>query len=143
MVQRKVREFIATPRANDDACWLWPGAAGRDGYGSAAATVNGVRRRGMVHRLVYVLTTAPVPAEMVLDHLCRNRACCRPSHLEPVTQHENVQRSNPVQKAHCIRGHLYTPETLIPSNLAAGRRACRVCSRERAAARRAQRRVAA
>jgi len=73
-------------------CWEWKGAVCRyTGYGKV-----GLGRRGdgvgYVHRVVYQMLVGPVPEGMDLDHLCRNRACCNPDHLEPVTRSENNRR---------------------------------------------------
>ncbi|WP_414654556.1 HNH endonuclease signature motif containing protein [Intrasporangium sp.] len=76
----------------------------------------------------------PIPEGLVLDHLCRNRACCNPAHLEPVTIRENILRGEPANRTHCPHGHAYTPEnTRIDNNM----RSCRTCIRERARRRRA------
>lgn len=50
----------------------------------------------MVHRLLYTLLVGPIPDELVLDHKCKDRACCNPSHVEPVTQKVNVERGQAV-----------------------------------------------
>lgn len=75
------QHFIETPETN---CWEWQGAIHSGGYG--------VLGREYVHRLVYEELIGPVPEGLQLDHLCRNRRCCNPGHLEPVTQAENLQR---------------------------------------------------
>lgn len=73
-----------------------------------------------------------------LDHLCRNRRCCRPDHLEPVTHKENVLRGMApsainARKTHCKRGHEFTAENIYPSP--DGVRRCRECRRLRHAER--------
>lgn len=93
-------------------CWEWKGAINRDtGYG-----VVGLGRRsdgtGLVHRVVYELLIGPIPQGLDLDHLCRNRACCNPAHLEPVTRKVNVSRGLRAKgwrdsATHCSRGHAY------------------------------------
>lgn len=81
-----------------DGCWEWSGATTPNGYG-----VIGRGRRGegnvMVHRAAYEELVGPIPAGLHVDHLCRNRLCCRPDHLEPVTQAENNRRSREACRA--------------------------------------------
>lgn len=70
-------------------CWLTP-VVRRDGYGQIS--VKGKVHRA--HRFYYEYLKGPVPEGLDLDHLCRNRACVNPDHLEPVTRQVNLRRSN-------------------------------------------------
>jgi hypothetical protein len=72
-----------------NGCWLWTGVHIGAGYGQAS--LNGVRQ--VAHRVAYELTVGPVPEGLQLDHLCRNRGCVNPDHLEPVTASENKRRA--------------------------------------------------
>lgn len=90
-------------------CWAWMGSLLPNGYAQVA--LNGGKH--YVHRLFYVLTYGPIGEGLQLDHLCRNRACCRPDHLEAVTCRENLRRApdtiaarNAV-KTGCHKGHSY------------------------------------
>ncbi len=108
-------------------CWNWQGGI-VCGYGS----VFHERKTKRVHRVVWQLNRGPIPTGLELDHLCRNRRCCNPDHLEPVTRSENALRSplvrRPPLKTHCPQGHEYSPEnTLVRKN--GGGRTCRICAR--------------
>lgn len=71
-----------------DGCWLWLACRQRDGYGSFRAGDSSA----LAHVFSWELLNGPVPQGLELDHLCRNRRCVRPDHLEPVTHAENVRR---------------------------------------------------
>jgi hypothetical protein len=72
-----------------ETCWLWNRPPNNAGYG----TIKVDSRTVMAHRFAWELASGPVPDGMELDHLCRVRACVRPSHLEPVTHAENGRRA--------------------------------------------------
>lgn len=65
----------------DSECWPWVGS--RDPYGYGRLKING-KFRG-AHRLAYELSVGSIPEGLEIDHLCRNRCCVNPAHLEPVT----------------------------------------------------------
>lgn len=114
-------------------CLEW--ARGLDGRGYGAIYIGTQQHR--VHRVVYEELHGPIRADFVIDHLCGNRRCCHPGHLEAVTQRENLLRGRTLaarhaQTTHCPQGHPYTPENTFLKN---GSRQCRECSRIRARAR--------
>lgn len=80
-------------------CWEWQGA--RDAFGYGRMTYQGRNQR--VHRLVWIHLVGPVADGMELDHLCRNKSCANPDHLEPVTHAENMRRSTATQAMHRVR----------------------------------------
>ena len=125
---RLLERFISKVRFGA-GCWEW--TAGKSyGYGQFAV------RRGhnqAAHRFAYELWVGPIPEGLVLDHLCRNTACVRPSHLEPVTQRTNVLRGETlpaaqVLRTHCPAGHPYDAANTY--RRATGIRQCRACGAE-------------
>jgi hypothetical protein len=92
---------------------------------------DGAEKRYMAHRFVWEQIVGPIEKGMVLDHLCKNKRCVNPEHLEMVTQAMNAYRGGAdggnAAKTHCPRGHEYSPEnTYYRSN---GWRQCRACAR--------------
>lgn len=108
------------------SCWLWTAATNRHGYGMIR--VNGQLLRAP--RVAYELLVGPIPPGLQIDHLCRVRACVNPSHLEPVTQKENILRgespaAHHARKTQCAAGHSFdAANTYYPKR---GGRQCRVC----------------
>jgi hypothetical protein len=99
-------------------CWKWTGSLTK-GYGQMSDTYNkGVKRRSILaHRFAYERKYGCVPEGKQLDHLCRNRWCCNPDHLEPVTCKENLNRGhhpNMILKRSgvCKRGHAVNKENM-------------------------------
>ncbi len=113
--------FFAMVR-EDGACWTWTGNVDPGGYGTFW-TGGG---RAKAHRWSYEFFVADIPHGLQLDHLCRNRGCVNPWHLEPVTARVNTLRSEGITAAHarrttCLHGH--------PLEQAGDRRVCRTCRR--------------
>lgn len=107
-------------------CWLWD-HVNNYGYGH----LNTGTRRVHAHRYAYELLVGPIPDGLVIDHLCRDKACVNPLHLEAITQLENVRRGAAYWAArempHCVKGHPRTPEnTYVRPN---GTQCCRVCKK--------------
>ena len=73
----------------ENGCWFWRGIVKKNGYTWRAYN----RKPGPAHRIVYRLLVGPIPDGLCLDHLCRNRSCVNPTHLEPVTHAVNMART--------------------------------------------------
>lgn len=109
-------------------CWIWTGSKHSAGYGSTSVNA----KRVYAHRYAYEVLVGPIPEGLVIDHLCRNRLCVRPDHLEPVTLAENTRRgATPFGPLHatCKRGHDVLNEENI--YVAQGGKHCRQCARDR------------
>src|SRR5206468_154186 len=74
----------------ETGCHVWTGQTDRGGYGRITVGLGADKRPTRVHIVAFEHIRGAVPGGMVLDHLCRNRRCCNPDHLEPVTRRENV-----------------------------------------------------
>lgn len=121
------RRLMAKVEKRPDGCWIWTGSTGGDGrYGR----IHFEGRNRPAHRVAYILLVGPVSEDDVLDHLCRVTLCVNPTHLEPVTQAENIRRGDAppalnARKTHCKRGHEFTPENTYAAR--SGGRGCRAC----------------
>ncbi len=121
---------VKISESND--CWNWDAYVDPDGYGRFV--LNG--RTFRAHRASYVLFIGPIPDGLEIDHLCRNRGCVNPSHIEAVSRRTNWLRSQSpsainLSKTHCINGHAFdTANTRTGRN---GMRYCRRCNADAAA----------
>lgn len=106
-------------------CWEWD-APTEAGYGYVSFS----RKLHLAHRVAYELLMGAIPSTLELDHLCRNKSCVNPDHLDPVTHKVNMLRAmryrrRPAAATHCRRGHEFTQEnTRVTSQ---GKRLCRTC----------------
>lgn len=108
-------------------CWNWIGHKTDGGYGFSA--LDG--KKTVAHRALWILLRGDLPKEMDLDHLCRNRACINPDHLEPVTRSENLIRGFIARG--CKNGHPYNEEdfSIVRRTDGTIERRCKICHRER------------
>lgn len=124
---------------DDQGCWLWTGSVNYDGYAQIHVPGLNIGSRG--HRITYFLTNHQLPKDMQVDHLCRNRRCVSPEHLELVTGAENVRRSDSItnvlaSRTSCINGHELTETNTYYRR--DGTRNCRECKRIRDRVRKAR-----
>jgi hypothetical protein len=126
------QRFWAKVSAPDsDGCWNWNGSTSKKtGYGQFALDN---KTPLLVHRIAYSLLRGEIPPKMTIDHLCRNRRCVNPDHMDICTRGENTMRGNTItaanlRKTHCGKGHPYSGENLIVK--AEGFRRCRQCHAE-------------
>jgi hypothetical protein len=117
-----------------ETCWIWTGSKRKSGYG----LLDVGRKLQLAHRFAFVTSGGLIPDGLHLDHLCRNRACVRPDHLEVVSNRTNVLRgvgisAENARRTHCVNGHELSGDNLwiAPrSNRASGvRRYCLACKR--------------
>lgn len=111
-------------------CWGFDTVANSQGYHTFS--IDGKNYKA--HRVIWELVNGPIPTGLVIDHLCRNRGCVNPGHMETVTPGENTLRGEgpPAQNARrdlCQRGHPFTRDNLKPQRH--GYRRCRECSNMR------------
>lgn len=121
------------------ACLMWTAYVHPSGYGRLHW--QGTLR--YAHRVAYEVLVGPIPEGLVLDHLCRNRACVNVTHLEVVTNRVNILRGETlmaanVAKTHCPQGHEYTPENTVQRD---GGRHCAICVQDEQEKRNSRRRT--
>lgn len=112
---------------NVNGCLEWQGVIFKNGYGR----VKKHGRHLSPHREVYKIVKGKIPNHLVIDHLCRNRKCANPDHLEIVTQRTNILRgvgsaALNFKKTHCKYGHKLTKKNIY-SDPGRNIRRCRIC----------------
>jgi len=116
-----------------ECCWEWKGGCKVDGYGVFSKRIGvGDYMNVIASRFAYEDTYRVELGELQADHLCRNKLCCNPIHLEGVTRLVNMRRSKPFRiwkkKTHCAHGHPFTQNNTYIRPL--GSKECRICRSE-------------
>lgn len=125
------RFWLRVEKLSDDACWEYSGYLSH-GYGR----FHYRGRAFFSHRISFLISNGDIPDHLVIDHICRNRACCNPAHLRAVTLRTNVLENSEsvtaynAQATHCKRGHPLSGINLKPTRTG-GQRVCATCDRER------------
>lgn len=121
------------PLWNGTFCWPWIAGKSKAGYGTFYIHIppTNIRQRTVAHRLSWTWVNGPIPEDKEIDHLCRNRPCVNPDHLEVVDHRTNVIRgAGPTAKAaaktHCSHGHPFI-QVAQPGL----KRMCQTCNRRR------------
>jgi hypothetical protein len=128
IAERPIDRLMRRVDKQPDGCWNWTGHVDAAGYGHTGG------KAGLAHRALYECFAGPIPDGLTIDHLCRNRRCVNPGHLEAVSMRENVLRGDTLaarkaQQTHCVHDHEFTAEnTYVKPN---GTRDCRACKRAR------------
>ncbi len=117
-------------------CWQWTGSIRPNGYASFYVD----NKTTSAHRFAYTAFIGPIPEGLVIDHLCRNRSCVKPAHLESVPQRQNVLRgasvtAEVVRRNSCVNGHELTEDNVYRWRGRPDQRMCRACHRVRQYAR--------
>jgi len=117
--------FFAKVEMERSGCWSWRGSQ-INNYGQLRID----KAPYVAHRVTWLSLVGPIPDGLQVDHLCRNRACCNPEHLEPVTRSVNLRRipkGTQRLKSHCIHGHEMTLDNTLWQGRGKRRRVCKAC----------------
>ena len=138
-----LERFLENVEPGANGCIEWTGGLNGVGYGQfyRGKKIPGTKSpgdtgKGYAHRWSYEHYVGPIPEGLHIDHLCRNRKCVNPEHLEPVTVRENLLRgigpsAKHAKKTHCPAGHEYAGDNLYVHPVKR-MRVCRACGSARA-----------
>lgn len=139
--ENPLKELKKLTQEDENGCWNWISCVGKNGYG--VYSIQG--KRQYTHRLAYEFSGQKLDSDLCLDHLCRNRKCCNPEHLEQVTQAVNTNRGDGVNyqykpKDYCSKGHKYSEVGFYKWNNRPGK-VCKICEYERTKTKRARKKL--
>lgn len=117
----------------NSGCWIWIGQhMPKSGYG----LFRWESKTQLVHRVVFSILVRSIPIGLHIDHLCRTRICCNPSHFEPVTPRENVLRGEAptaklARQQFCKNGHPLSGDNIFNDRVYREKRmrVCKICKR--------------
>lgn len=123
---------------NNNECWEWKSTTNHKGYGRFSFMRNSINYQPQAHRVSYMIFKGEIPKEKTIHHICHNKKCVNPDHLEPRTNIENIMEGNcwsaiNSRKTHCINGHkfdynnTYNYYRKTSSGKETPRRGCRKC----------------
>ena len=121
----RLERFMEKVEAGPDGCWDWTASLTEQGYGRFAAGHGAPYQKA--HRASWEMFRSEIPDGLEIDHLCYNRRCVNPDHLEPVSPAVN-QRRRAERVTHCAEGHEYTANNTYVSK--ENERHCRTCHRK-------------
>lgn len=128
-LQQRIRSrAVDTDCGYTSPCWISNRAKHSNGYTKMGLCGDTL----LTHRVSYEAFVAAIPEGLQIDHLCKQRACCNPDHLEAVTCRENLMRGNTLTAAeaaqtHCKRGHLFDEVNTYRRADRPNSRGCRIC----------------
>ena len=99
LTEKDIARFRAKYQEAADQCWVWTAGLSGNGYGAFRVGNKIIA----AHRIAYMLSRGPIPNDLVVDHICHNRQCVNPNHLQLLTNGENARRQT--TSATCANGH--------------------------------------
>lgn len=124
----KTREDVSL-----DDCWIIATYKMPTGYGKLCEPRGNSTAGYLAHRVMYEDAYGPIPAELQIDHICDNKSCINPEHLQAVTRRQNMRKY--YKPNSCNKGHELTPDNVVYElkNTKNGcrSRVCRICKNAR------------
>lgn len=122
-----IRRFRASYVVDGNGCWVWTRVLNSRGY--ARICVN--NKMVLAHRWIWMRWNGEIPDGLCVDHICENKRCVNPDHMQLLTPRDNILRSCP-PKTRCPKGHVLDE---VGYYMDSGRRRCKPCHLERTNAR--------